>query len=139
MESGARTSDRKVEAGGADAAKVIADAHQGFFQDLNNIHNGFLERLHETHKKHARPAAELQTQTPENIQSVHDEYYKAMQAVYTGTDVTGQASAAFEKYKAALTRALGAVTNPAELALLSQSMYIVATYAAQLPLSKSTP
>jgi hypothetical protein len=148
MESGARSGEHKNEAARKDqkdqvvapeATKVIEDAHNGFFQDLNVIHNGILERLTETHKKYARPSAELQTQTPANIQSLHEEYFKAMQAAHSGSDMAAQVAAAFEKYKIAAIQALGATTDPAGLALLSQSMYIVAMYAGQLQLPRSTP
>jgi hypothetical protein len=136
MESGAGTGDRK-HAAGADVTRVIADAHQGFFQDLNAVHTGLLQRLDDAYKRYARPFTEAQAQI--NIQALNEEYAKAVQEAHAGGETTKQLAAAFEKYKAALALALAAVTDPAGLALLSQSMYMIAMYAAQLPPFRSTP
>jgi hypothetical protein len=137
MESGVQSGERKNEGAGAAAAKTITDAHHGFFQDLNTIHTGLMERLNEAHQKHARPIAEAQS--PPNIQSMHEEYSKAIQAAYTSGEMSMQVIAAFEKYKEAAIRVLRATTDPVGLALLSQSMYLVAMYAAQIQIPKVTP
>lgn len=143
MEPGAGSGGSRKDVAGPEtnvasvASVTIADAHHGFFHDLNTIHHGMLERLNEAYKKHARPFTEVKTQA--DIQSLNEEYFKAVQDVYCGQDVAQQITAAFNKYKAAATRALDSTAGPAEMALLSQSMYIVAMYAGQLPFLKSTP
>lgn len=137
MESGARPGEGKNDGVGLDATKAIEVAHNGFFHDLNAACMATQDQLIEAYKNYARTAMEAQTQAA--IQSSNEGYVKAVQAAYAGSDVAKQISTAFEKYKTAATQALGAKIDPGALALLSQSMYIVAMCAGQLQPSKATP
>ena len=137
MESGSQSGVGKQDEVGQDATKAIETAHHAFFQDLNAVCSGSQDRLNEAFKKYATPPAE--PPTPATMQALNEEYFKAVQAACFGSEVVTQMATAFEKYKAAAMQALSATVDPAGLAVLSQSMYVVAMYAGQIPFSKGTP